>query len=182
MKFAKLALAAVAIAAAPMTAQAQDVGSTVYGNDGQPIGQVTSNDGTNAVVSVGEYEAALPVSIFGTSEQGPTINTTREAIEGQLAAAAEQQAAAAAEAQAAAEAEAAARLEAALVVGAEVVTADAMSLGLVDEITGGNVVVKTADEQLVTLPQNFFAVDADGTLLALANLADIMAAVQQAGG
>ena len=123
MKFAKLAILATAIAATPIAAHAQSVGETVYGNDGNPIGTIDSNDGTNAVINTGKYTAALPVGAFGTGANGPTLNITKAAIETQLAAAQAQQEAAAAEAQAKAEAEAAAALQAALIVGAPVITA-----------------------------------------------------------
>ncbi len=182
MKFAKLAFMATALAATPIAAQAQDVGATVYGNDGNAIGTIESTDGTNAIINTGKYTATLPLSAFGTSEQGPTLNITKAAIEQQLAAAEEAQKKAMAEAQAKAEAEAAAALQAALVVGAPVITADSQSLGLVDEINGNNVIIKTEDETLVTLPLNLLAANPDGGLFALANHADIMAALEAVGG
>ncbi len=182
MKFAKLAILATAIAAMPIAAQAQAVGDTVYGNDGNPIGTIESNDGTNAVLVVGEFKAPLPLSIFGAGENGPTINTTYAAVYEQLKAADAQAKQAAADAQARAAAEAAAALEAALVVGAPVITADSQSLGLVDEIAGDNVVIKGEDESLVTLPRTLLAANPEGGLYALANYADIMAAMQAAGG
>ncbi|HAU22948.1 MAG TPA: hypothetical protein DCS24_10240, partial [Erythrobacter sp.] len=70
----------------------------------------------------------------------------------------------------------------ALVVGAPVITADSQSLGLVDEIAGDNVVIKGEDESLVTLPRTLLAANPEGGLYALANYADIMAAMQAAGG
>lgn len=182
MKFAKLAFMATALAATPIAAQAQDVGATVYGNDGNAIGTIESNDGTNAVINTGKYTAALPLSAFGTSEQGPTLNITKAAIEEQLAAAEEAQKKAIAEAQAKAKAEAAAALQAALVVGAPVITADSQALGMVDEIAGDNVIIKSEDETLVTLPRNLLAANPDGGLMALANHADIMAALEAVGG
>lgn len=182
MKFAKLAILATALAATPIAASAQDVGATVYGNDGNPIGTIDSNDGTNAVVNTGKYTAALPVSAFGTSENGPTLNITKAQIEEQLAAAQAQQKAAMAEAQAAAEAEAAAALAAALVVGAPVITADRQALGMVEEIAGENVIIKSEEDSLITLPLNLLAANPEGGLFALANFDDIMAAVQAVGG
>jgi hypothetical protein len=182
MKFAKLAILATALAATPIAASAQDVGATVYGNDGNPIGTIDSNDGTNAVVNTGKYTAALPVSAFGTSENGPTLNITKAQIEEQLAAAQAQQEAAMAEAQAAAEAEAAAALAAALVVGAPVITADQQALGMVEEIAGENVIIKSEEDSLITLPLNLLAANPEGGLFALANFDDIMAAVQAVGG
>lgn len=182
MKLAKIALIATAIAAAPMAAHAQDTGTIVYGNDDKPIGTVVSNADGIVTIDTGSHQAPLPAELIGQREIGFSVNATKAQIDEMMAAQLAAQEQAAAEAKAAAEAEAAANLEAALVVGAEVITADQQSLGLVDEITEENVIVKTADEQLVTLPQNFFAADADGTLFALANLADIMAALEQVGG
>ncbi len=179
MKFGTYIAAAAALALAPMAAQAQDVGATVMGNDGNAIGTVLSNDGTTAVVDTGTYEVPLPVDSFGTSEAGPTLNITKPQLEEMMAAQVAAQEAAAAEAaaaQAAAEAEMAAAVEAALVPGAEVITADAQELGTVDELLDGNVVLSVEGE-LLTLPRNLFAVDADGQLMALANLADIQAAM-----
>ncbi|MGQ7828585.1 hypothetical protein [Altererythrobacter sp. Z27] len=182
MKFAKLALLATALATTSIAAHAQDVGSTVYGNDGQPIGTIESNDGTNAVINTGKYSAALPLSAFGQGESGPTLNITKAAIEEQLAAAQAAQEQAMAEAKAKAEAEAKAALVAALVVGAPVITADAQSLGMVDEIAGQNVVIKGEDELLVTLPISLLAAHPEGGVMALANYDDIMAALEAVGG
>lgn len=182
MKFAKLAILATALAATPIAAQAQDVGATVYGNDGNPIGTIESNDGTNAVLVVGEYKAPLPLNIFGAGENGPTLNTTYAAVHQQLAAAEAARQQQIAEAQAKAEAEAAAALQAALVVGAPVVTADQQSLGMVEEIAGENVIIKGEDETLVTLPRNLLAANPEGGLFALANYDAIMAALEAAGG
>jgi len=179
MKFGTYLAAAAALALAPMAAQAQDVGATVMGNDDNAIGQVTSNDGTTVVVNTGTYEVPLPVDSFGTSEAGPTLNITKVQLEEMMAqqVAAQQQAEAERQAAIAAqEAEMAAALEAALVPGAAVITADAQALGTVGELLDGNVVV-SKDGELVTLPSELFAVDAEGQLMVLANLADIEAAM-----
>lgn len=174
MKIAKLAFVAAALAAAPVAANAQDVGATVYGNDGNPIGTIESNDGTNAVLVVGEFKAPLPVSIFGTGENGPTLNATRDAVYGQLKAADEQAKAAAAEAQAAALAEAAAKRDAALIEGAAVVSADAQPAGMVATIDEEmDAVVVEREGGIVTLKREHFAVDANGALMALFTVAQL---------
>lgn len=182
MKFAKLALIATTLAATPMMAHAQDVGTTIFGNDDAPIGTVVSNADGIVTIDTGTHQAPLPAELIGQREIGFSVNATKAQIDDMMAAQVAAQEQAMAEAKAAAEAEAAARLEAALVVGAEVITADSKPLGLVDEITDANVIVITPDEQLVTLPQEFFAADAEGTLFALGNHADIMAALEQVGG
>lgn len=174
MKIAKLALAAVALAATPVVAHAQDVGATVYGNDGQPIGTVESNDGTTAVIKVGEFTAPLPLNIFGRGESGPTLNATRDAVYAQLKAADEQAKAAAAEAQAKAAAEMAAKVDAALVAGAAVLSADAQPAGVVATIDNEmDAVVVEREGGVVTLKREHFAVDANGALMALFTVAQL---------
>jgi len=177
MKFGKVLLAAAAIAAAPIVAQAQDVGATVMGNDDAPIGEVVANDGTTVTVDTGTYQVPLPADSFGTSEAGPTLNITKTALEEMMAAQVAAAEAAQAEAEAAAAAAQAEALAAALVVGTPVITRDAQSLGMIDELAGENVVIKGEDETLITLPSNLFWVDGEGSLTVLATHADIMAAL-----
>lgn len=167
MKFGTYLAAAAALALAPMAAQAQDVGATVMGNDGNPIGSVVSNDGTTVTIDTGKHQVPLGAEMFGSDETGPTLNITKTALDQMM----DEQLAAAAAAR-----------DAALVVGAEIVTADQQSLGAVEEIDGDNIVVVAADETKVTLPRNLLAVDANGSLMALANYADIMAALEAVGG
>ena len=181
MKFAKLAILAGAMAVTPFAANAQDAGATVFGNDDAPIGTVESNDGTTVTVNTGQHMAPLPANLLAEREGKWTVNATQAQINGMMDQQVAQQAAAAAEAQAAADAaaaDAAAKLEAALVVGAPVITNDAQSLGTVSELQAENVVVTNDTAGLITLPRNFFAVDAEGQLMALASLEQIMAAVQ----
>ena len=178
MKFAKLAILAGAMAVTPFAANAQDVGATVFGNDDAPVGTVESNDGATVMVNTGKHVAPLPANLLAEREGKWTVNATQGQINGMMDQQVAQQQAAAAEAQAAAAAEAAAKLEAALVVGAPVITNDAQSLGTVSELQAENVVVTNDTAGLITLPRNFFAVDAEGQLMALASLEQIMAAVQ----
>ncbi len=181
MKFAKLAILAGAMAVTPFAANAQDVGATVFGNDDAPVGTVESNDGATVMVNTGKHVAPLPANLLAEREGKWTVNATQGQINGMMDQQVAQQASAAAEAQAAADAaaaEAAAKLEAALVVGAPVITNDAQSLGTVSELQAENVVVTNDTAGLITLPRNFFAVDAEGQLMALASLEQIMAAVQ----
>lgn len=164
-RFAITAAAIAAFAATP--ALAQDVGATVFGNDNGEIGTVSSNDGTTVVLTVGEYQIALPANLFGTSDAGPTLNVTRD----QLVQLHEQQLA-----------EAAAALEAALVEGAEVVTADPQPLGTIETIDGENIVIAREDESLVTLPKDLFMVDPSGALMARIMMADLEAALAAQAG
>lgn len=181
MKFAKLAVAALALAATPALANDQVVaGATVTGPEGNPVGTIESVADGIVTLDTGTYKAPVPANAFGAGANGPTITVTKAQLNEMMAAQvaqAEQQAAAQAAAQAKAEAEAAAARDAALIVGAPVITADAQPLGMVDQFAGENVVVKSDDGTLVTLPRTFFAVNGDGALMALAEFDAIMAAV-----
>lgn len=182
MKLLKLALAATALTALPMAANAQDAGTTIYSQvDESTVGTIESNDGTTAVLDTGSYKAPLPVATYAEREGKWTINATKAQIDGMMAQQVAQQEAAAAEAQAAQQAAAAkaeAALAAALVPGAPVVTADAQPLGTVSELAGDNVVVTNEQAGLITLPRSLMATDEAGAIVARANLDAIMAAVQ----
>ena len=168
MKFTTLLATAAALAVAPFAAQAQDVGASVTGNDDAEIGTVVMNDGTTVVVDTGMHKAPLPANAFGgNAEAGWTLNVTKTQLDEMMSAQL---------------AEAAAALEAALVVGAPVVTADAQSLGLIDKIEDATIIIKGEDESLVTLPVDMLALDADGAIMARANMADIQAALEAQGG
>lgn len=166
MKISQTLLAAAALALVPAAATAQDVGATVTGNDGQPVGTVLSNNGTVVMVDTGTHHVPLPINVFANGEGGPTLNTTRAELdaiyERQLA-------------------ETAAARDAALVEGAAVVTSDAQVLGSVDLIDGDNIVIRQGDF-VVTLPRNLLAVNGEGKLMALASMEAIRQAIQAAQG
>ena len=167
MKTGKLILAAAAIVAAPAMVQAQDVGTQVMGNDGAAIGTVVSNDGTTVVVDTGKHQVPLGTDAFAEADGAYSINIAKAQLDQMM----DQQLA-----------EAAAALEAALVVGAPVVTADAQSLGMIDEIADAGIIIKGEDDTLLTLPVDMLALDEGGSIMALANLADIEAAMESQGG
>lgn len=167
MKKIALTAAAALAAFAANPAMAQEAGDTVMGNDGNAIGTVAQVSGEAVLLTVGEYQIALPANLFGESEAGPTLNVTRD----QLVQLHEQQLA-----------EAAAALEAALVEGAAVVTADPQPLGTVDSIDGENVIVAREDESLVTLPKTMFAVDPNAGLMARIMMSDLEAALAAQAG
>ena len=161
MKFGTIFAAAAALAIIPAAAQAQDVGAIISGNDGNPIGAVIANDGTNITVDTGKHQVPLPGNAFASGENGFSLNITKEQLDAMM----DEQVAAAA-----------AALDAALVPDAAVISADAQPLGSVEEIDGDNVVIADGDAK-VTLPKNLLAVDANGQIMALANKADIDAAM-----
>ena len=159
------AAALAALAANP--ALAQDVGDTVTGNDGNPIGTIADKNEQAVLLTVGEYQIALPANALGTSEAGATLNITRD----QLVQLHEEQLAAAE-----------AALAAALVEGATVVTADPQPLGTIDTVGEANVVIVREDESKVTLPREMFAVDGNGALVARIMMADLEAALAAQAG
>lgn len=162
MKRIALTAAAALAALSANPALAQDVGDTVTGNDGNPIGTVADTNDQAVLLTVDEYQIALPANLFGESEAGPTLNVTKA----QLVQMHEEQLAAAEEA-----------LAAALVEGAAVITADPQPLGTVDTIENGNVVVVREDESMVTLPRDMFVVDPEGNLMARIMMTDLEAAL-----
>ncbi|MEM7781424.1 MAG: hypothetical protein AAF697_13630 [Pseudomonadota bacterium] len=169
MKFAKLAIVATAMAVTPIAANAQAVGTTVYGSDGAEIGTVTANDGATVTVQTDRHLAPLPANVFGDVEGKWTISVTGAQLNTMMDQQVARQEAAQAEAQAAAEAEAAAKVDAALIVGAPIKSSDGKDLGVVEQFVDGNVVINVTDAGLVTLGRDFMATDAEGGLIARAD-------------
>ncbi|RPF72354.1 hypothetical protein [Aurantiacibacter spongiae] len=163
-RLAFTAAALATLAAAPVAAQ--DAGTTIMGNDDAAVGTVLSNDGTTVVIDTGTHQVPLGTAAFAETDGTWTLNTTKAELDtayGDLMA--QQQAA----------------LDAALVEGAAVATADAMPLGTVESLDEANVVVVT-EAGPMSLERAMFAVGDNGGLMVLANHADIMAALEQAGG
>ena len=152
MKSVKLALIATLLAAAPAVAHAQDVGATVYGNDGNPIGTVESVANGVVTINTGKHKAPIPADLIGTGETGPSINATKDQIDAMM------------DAQVA---EANAKRDAALVEGAAVVSADGMPAGKVYTIDSEDTVIVQNDAGIVTLTRESFAVSPEGALMAL---------------
>ncbi|WP_298464930.1 hypothetical protein [uncultured Erythrobacter sp.] len=171
MKFVKLAVLATAIAATPIAANAQDAGTTVYGNDDAPIGTVESNADGIVTVDTGTHKAPLPANLLAEREIGWTVNATKAQIDGMMAAQV---------------AEANAKRDAALVVGAAVNSADGSAAGSLTEVDlAGDAIVLESANGPVALKKEHFAVDASGTLVALftvEQLATAAASAQAATG
>ena len=150
MKFAKSAILALALAAAPaMAADGPTVGATVYGPQGNPVGQIVSVENGQAVLDTGKHKVPLAVAMYGKGDKGPTITVTKDQLDGMI----DQQLAAAA-----------AKRDAALVTGATVTTADNQTLGIIDEINGDNIVIDRNGDKTkkVTLLRSYFDAAATG--------------------
>lgn len=167
MKFAKLAAAtALALSSLPALAAGPElaVGSTVYGPEGGVVGTVETIADGIVTVDTGKHKAPLPADVFGTSEKGPSITVTQVQINAML----DEQIAAAA-----------AQRDAALVAGAMVHTAGDLMLGNVKSVDGDDVVVDI-ETGPVTMKREHFAINANGTLIALFTMEQIEAAAKDA--
>jgi hypothetical protein len=152
-----VALSAAGTIAVPATAIAQDAaapagvtlntGTTVYDSAGAVIGTVSSNDGTNSVINMGDQQIALPNASFGAGEKGPAIGVTLE----QLTAGIAQQ-----------KATAQAAVTAALVPGASVKSLNGTAeVGTVKSADADGVILTTTEGD-VRLPSNSFFIAAHG--------------------
>ena len=167
MKFAKLAAAtALALSSLPALAAGPElaVGTTIYGPEGEVVGTVETIAEGIVTVDTGKHKAPLPADVFGTSDQGPTITVTQAQINAML----DEQIAAAA-----------AQRDAALVAGAMVHTAGDLMLGNVKSVEGDDVVVEI-ETGPVAMKREHFAVNANGTLIALFTMDQIQAAAEAA--
>ncbi|HWV60807.1 MAG TPA: hypothetical protein VN034_09145, partial [Sphingopyxis sp.] len=152
---ATFSLGMAAVVAAPALAQDAaaatvdlSVGTKVFDSEGTELGTVSSAQGANVVVDLGEgKQVTLPASSFGQLEKGPTIGATRAQV-----VAAVDQAAAGNEA----------KLAAALQPGTDVrgVNGDAI-LGKVKLVAADGVVLTTATGD-VKLPRNAFFIGQAG--------------------
>jgi hypothetical protein len=170
MKLSTLAAAAalaIAGVATPALAQgaAVAVGAKVFGPDGSEVGPIEQVQGDNVVVNTGNLTAALPSSVFGEGENGPTIGWNKAQLE-----------AAVNEANQAAEAQ----LQTAFVPEADLYSSDAQLLGKVKSVGEDTFVVTLASGEF-TLPKEQVTMQSD-KLTFLATAADLAAAVAQASG
>ena len=159
MKIAKLAIAAVALAATPALANEQvAAGATVTGPEGNAVGTIVSVENGQAVLDTGKHKVPLGVEMYGQGETGPTITVTKAQLDGMM------------DAQIA---EANAKRDAALVVDAAVLSADGQPLGTVYTIDSEDMAIIKSDAGIVTMTRDKFALNAEGALIVLYNAADI---------
>ena len=162
MKFAKLALVATALMAAPMAANAATVeaGATVTGPEGNAVGTIESVANGQAVLDTGKHKVPLGVDAFGEGETGLTITVTKVQLDGMM----DEQLA-----------KAAAARDAALVTGAEVHTADHQVLGTIESIDGDNVIIARDAGPVTLLREHFTTMDT--MLMALFTMEQLEAAM-----
>lgn len=166
MKITKLALIATLLAATPAMAAAQDVGATVYGNDGNDIGTVENVADGIVLIDTGKHKAPIPADLIGTGETGPSINATKDQIDAMM------------DAQVA---EATAKRDAALVAGAAVLSANGNPAGTLTEVDlAADAIILESPDGPVALKKEHFALDANGQLMALFTREQIASAAASA--
>lgn len=164
MKIAKLAIAALALAATPALAAPGDVavGATVYGPQGNPVGQIITVEGGQAILDTGKHKVPLALAMYGKSDKGPTITVTKDQLDTMV----DQQVAAATS-----------KRDAALIAGAAVVAAKGEAAGTVKSVEGDTVVLESRAGP-VALKREHFAINAQGALMALFTAEQIAASAK----
>jgi sporulation protein YlmC with PRC-barrel domain len=166
----KLALVAALLAAAPAMASAQDIGSTIYGNDGNPVGTVEQVNEQVIVIDTGKHKAPVPVTLVFESETGPAVNATKEQVDAMM----DKQVA-----------EANAKRDAALVTGTAVMSINGNPAGTLGKVDlAADVITLDSPDGPIILKKEYFAVNPQGQLMALVTREQIAsaAASRKAGG
>ncbi|PLK23231.1 hypothetical protein C0V72_10690 [Porphyrobacter sp. TH134] len=149
----KLALLAGALAMTPAAAFAQDVGATIYGNDGNAVGTVTEVNDQVVVIDTGKHKAPVPVGMVFDGEKGKSVNATQAQVNTMM----DERTA-----------EANAKRDAALVQGASVVSAGGSDVGTLAavDLTADAIMLQTPEGPL-KLKKEHFAVNPQGKLTVL---------------
>jgi len=153
MKTIKLALLAGALAVTPAAALAQDVGATIYGNDGNAVGTVTEVNEQVVVIDTGKHKAPVPVSMVFDGDKGKSVNATKDQVDTMM----DQRVA-----------EANAKRDAALVQGAAVVSAGGRSVGTLEKVDlAADTILLKAAQGTLQMKKEHFAVNPQGQLTVL---------------
>jgi len=169
MKTLKLAALAGALAVTPAAAFAQDVGTTIYGSDGNEVGTVAEVNGQVVVIDTGKHKAPVPVSMIADGEKGKTVGATKTQVDTMM----DERIA-----------EANAKRDAALVEGAAVVSIGgrpAGSLGKVD-LAADSIDFKAEGGTVFPMKKEHFAVNPQGQLMVLYSKDQIAAAAGAKSG
>ncbi|ASJ90717.1 hypothetical protein [Porphyrobacter sp. CACIAM 03H1] len=167
MKTLKLALLAGALAVTPAAAMAQEVGATIYGNDGNPVGTVSEIDDQVVVIDTGKHKAAVPVSMLYDADAGKSVNATRDQVDTMM----DQRVA-----------EANAKRDAALVVGASVVSAGGRDVGKLTEVDlAADRILLESPQGMLQMRKEHFAVNPQGQLAVLYSRDQIASAATGGG-
>ncbi|MCZ8370389.1 MAG: hypothetical protein O9293_10555 [Porphyrobacter sp.] len=81
MNTLRLVLLAGALAVTPVAALAQDIGTTIYGSDGKPVGTVVEINPQVVVIDTGRHKAPVPVSMIYEGRNGKSVNASRALVD-----------------------------------------------------------------------------------------------------
>jgi hypothetical protein len=84
MNTVKQALLAALLAAAPAMAHTKEVGATVLGNDGNPIGTVEAVADGIVTIDTGKHKAPIPADLIAAGVNDPSINSTKDQIDAMM--------------------------------------------------------------------------------------------------
>lgn len=158
----KLALLAGALAVTPAAAFAQEVGATIYGNDGNAVGTVAELNEQVIVIDTGKHKAPVPVSMVFDGDKGKSVNATKDQVDTMM----DQRTA-----------EANTKRDAALVQGAAVVSAGGRAVGKLGTVDlAADTILLEAQQGTLKLKKEHFAVNPQGQLTVLYSAEQIASA------
>ncbi len=162
MKNLKLALLAGALAATPSAAFAQDVGATIYGNDGNAVGTVAEINDQVVVIDTGKHKAPVPVSMVFDGDKGKSVNATKDQVDAMMAGRI---------------AQANAERDAKLVQGAAVLSAGGRPVGTLGAVDlAADTIILEAEAGALRMKKEHFAVNPQGQLTVLYSVDQIASA------
>jgi hypothetical protein len=153
MNTLRLVLLAGTLAVTPAAAFAQDVGTTIYGSDGKPVGTVVEVNPQVVVIDTGRHKAPVPLSMVYEGRNGKSVNASRALVDSMM----EERIA-----------EANAERDAKLVPGAAVVSAGGRAVGTISaaDLARDAIILNSADGPL-RFRKEHFAVTTQGQLMVL---------------
>jgi hypothetical protein len=162
MNTLRLVLLAGALAVTPAAAVAQDVGTTIYGSDGKPVGTVVEINPQVVVIDTGRHKAPVPLSMVYEGRKGKSVNASRALVDSMM----EERIA-----------QANAERDAKLVPGTAVVSAGGRAVGTISAADlAADAIILDSAEGLLRFKKEHFAVTTQGQLMVLYSRDQIAAA------
>lgn len=164
----RLALLASALAVTPAAAVAQDIGTTIYGSDGQPVGTVVEVNPQVVVIDTGRHKAPVPVSMLYDGRSGKSVNASRSLVDSMM----DERIA-----------EANAERDAKLMAGAAVVSAGGRAAGTISAVDlAADAIILDTPEGPLRFKREHFALTTQGQLMVLYSREQIAAAASGDAG